>query len=89
MWVSPIYRYQPKRPILSASVGVTKTLIYSSRIQTTCARKQNEPSQDSTLQQRQQVRFPKQADKMNHEVRVGRRSRNKSIIINQINYAII
>jgi len=37
------------------------------------------------LQQRSQVRFYKQADKMNHEERVGRCSRNKSIIINQIN----
>jgi len=38
------------------------------------------------LQQRQQVRFHKQADKINHEARVGRRSRNKSIIIDQINW---
>jgi len=44
-----IYRYRPKRPILSASVGVDKTLLYSSRIQTTCARKHNEASRDSYL----------------------------------------
>jgi len=49
IWVSPMYRYRPKRPILSASVGVDETLLYSSRIQTTCARKHNKPSQDSYL----------------------------------------
>ena len=38
--VSPIYRYRPKRPIWPASVGVDNALLYSSRIQTTCARKQ-------------------------------------------------
>jgi len=70
IWVLPIYRYQPKRPILSASAGVVKTLLYSSRIKTTCTRKHNEPSQD--------VCFHEQADKMNHEARVGHRSRNKS-----------
>jgi len=37
------------------------------------------------LQQRWQVRFHKQADKMNRDARVGRRRQNKSIIINQIN----
>jgi len=31
------------------SVGVDKTLLYSSRIQTTCARKHNEASQGSYL----------------------------------------
>jgi len=31
------------------------------------------------------VRFHKQADMMNRGSRVGRRSRNKSIIINQVN----
>ena len=41
IWVLPIYRYRPKRPILSASVGVGKT-------QTTWVRK-HEPSQDSYL----------------------------------------
>jgi len=35
--------------------------------------------QDSYLQQRQQVRFHKQANKINHGACVGRRSRNKSI----------
>jgi len=40
---------RPKQPILSAPVGVDKTLLYPSRIQTTCARKHNEPSQDSYL----------------------------------------
>jgi len=35
--------------ILSASIGVGKTLLYSSRIQTTCARKRNKASQDSYL----------------------------------------
>jgi len=49
IWVSPIYRNRPKRPILSASVGVDKALLYSSRIQTTCARKHNEASKDSYL----------------------------------------
>jgi len=38
-----------KRPILPAAVGVNKILLYSSRIQTTCARKHKEPSQDSYL----------------------------------------
>jgi len=37
------------------------------------------------LQQRSQVRFHKQADKMNNGARVDRRSQNKSIIINEIN----
>jgi len=32
---------------VSASIGVDKTLLYSSRIQTTCARKHNEASRDS------------------------------------------
>jgi len=41
-----------KRPILSASVGVDKTLLYSSRMQTTCARKRNGPAQTVILQQR-------------------------------------
>ena len=49
IWVLPIYRYWPKRPILSPSVGVDKTLLYSSRIQTTSVRKHNDPSQDSYL----------------------------------------
>jgi len=49
IWVSPMYWYRPKRPILSASVGVDETLLYSLRIQTTCARYQNELSQDSCL----------------------------------------
>jgi len=40
-----IYRYRPKRPILSASGRVDKTLLYSSRIQTTCARKHNKVRQ--------------------------------------------
>ena len=40
------------------------------------------------LQQRQQVRFHKQTDKMNHGAHVGHRSRNKSIIINQNNIEI-
>ena len=48
-WVLPIYLYRPKRPILSASVGVDKTLLYSSHIQTICARKHNEVSQDDYL----------------------------------------
>jgi len=34
---------------LSASVGLDKTLLYSSHMQTTCARKHNEPNQDSYL----------------------------------------
>ena len=45
-WVSPIYRY---RPIVLASLGVDKTLLYSSCIQTTCIRKHNELGQDSYL----------------------------------------
>jgi len=32
---------------ISASIGVDKRLLYSSRIQTTCARQHNEASQDS------------------------------------------
>ena len=39
IWVSTIYRYRPKWTILSASVSVDKPLFYSSRIQTTCAKK--------------------------------------------------
>jgi len=50
IWVLPMYQYRPKRPILSASAGVDKTLLYSSRIQTPCARNCNEPSQDSYLE---------------------------------------
>jgi len=34
---------------ISASIGVDKTLLYSSRIQTTCTKKHNESSQDSYL----------------------------------------
>jgi len=49
IWVLPIYQYQPKQPILSASVSVDKMLLYSSCMQTTCTRKHNEPSQDSYL----------------------------------------
>ena len=45
IWVLPIYRYRPKRPI----IGDDKTLLYSSRIQTTCARKHNDASRDSYL----------------------------------------
>jgi len=48
-WVLPIYGYRPDWPILSASIGVDKMLLYSSRMQTTCTRKHNEPSQDSYL----------------------------------------
>ena len=40
IWILPIYRYQL---ILSASVGVDK-------MQTTCARKYNEPSQENQEQ---------------------------------------
>jgi len=36
-----------KTLILSALVGVDKTLLYSLCIQTTCARKHNKPSQDN------------------------------------------
>jgi len=49
IWVLPINQYRPKRPYLSASVGVDKTLLYSSSIQTICARKHNEASQDNYL----------------------------------------
>jgi len=35
--------------ILSALAGVDKMLLYSSRMQTPCARKHNEPRQDSYL----------------------------------------
>jgi len=49
IWVSPVYWYWPTRPILSASVGVDKTLLYSSCTKTTCSRKHNKPSQDSYL----------------------------------------
>jgi len=41
IWVLPIYRYRP--------VGVDKMLLYSSHIQTICARKYNEASQDNYL----------------------------------------
>jgi len=43
----PIYRYRPKRPNLSASVGVDKTLLYSSRIRKT--------SQESATKQVRQL----------------------------------
>jgi len=47
IWVLPIYRY---RPIYTDTlVGVDKMLLYSSRIQTICARKNNEASQDNYL----------------------------------------
>jgi len=46
IWILLIYRYRPK---WSASEGVDKALLYSSRIQTTCARKHNEASQNSYL----------------------------------------
>jgi len=49
IWVLPIYRYRPKRPIFSASVGVDKPLLYSLRMQTTCSRKHNEASQHCYL----------------------------------------
>jgi len=78
IWILPIHRYQPKRPIVSASVGVDKTLLYSSSMQTTCSRKHNEPSQDRL----EAPLFHKQADKMNHGACIDRRSRNKTIIIN-------
>jgi len=45
IWVLLIYRHQQ----LSDSVGVDKTLLYSPRIQTTYARKHNEPSKYSYL----------------------------------------
>jgi len=44
-----MHRYWLKQPILSASVGVDKMLLYYSCILTTCARKHNEASQDSYL----------------------------------------
>jgi len=49
IWGSLIYWYRPKQLILSSSVGVDKTLLYSSCIQTACARKHNKPSQDSDI----------------------------------------
>jgi len=49
IWILRIYLYRPRRLILSASVGVDKTLLYSSRIHTICARKDNEACQDSYL----------------------------------------
>jgi len=79
-----IYQYQPKQPILSASVSIVKTLLYSLRIQTTSATNHNEPTQDSYLATLV-VRFHKQAEKINHGACVRRRSQNKGIIINQIN----
>jgi len=67
-------------PILSASVGVDKRLLYSLCIQTTCAREHNEASQDSYLAAGLAVAFHKQSDKINHGACVGRHSRNKNII---------
>jgi len=50
-------------------------------MQTTCARKQSEKSQDSYLTATlADVRIHKQADKINHGACVGRHNRNKSII---------
>ena len=49
IWVLLMYWYRPNWPIKSASVGVDRTLLYSSCTQTTCARKHNKPSQDSRL----------------------------------------
>jgi len=48
-------------------------------------RKKAQWTKSRQLQQRYQVRFHKQAYKINHEALVGRRSQNKSITINQIN----
>jgi len=62
-----------------------KTLLYSLHIQTTCVRKHNKPSQDSYLAATLAGAFNKQADKMNPEACMSHCSRNKSIIINQIN----
>jgi len=49
IWVLPIYRYRPKQPILLASLGIDKMLLYSSSMQITCARRHNKASQDSHL----------------------------------------
>jgi len=60
IWVLPIYRYRPKRPnFIGLSIGVNKTLLYSSRIQTTCARKHNKASQNSYLAATLAGTFPK------------------------------
>jgi len=48
----PIYQYRPKQSILSASVGVDKMLLYSSHIQTTCARSTMKEVKTIILQQR-------------------------------------
>jgi len=96
-----IYRYRPKRPIISTSIGIDKTLLYQGLLENTVhlggpgyiPHASGQLAQESTtkqvktvtLQQRWQVRFHKQADKMNHGARIDRRRRNKSIIINQIN----
>jgi len=74
----PIYR--PKRLILSGSVGVDKTLLYSSHMQTTCAWTKSTQSSCSNTSRcifvNMQTRWM-----MEH---LGLRSRNTSIIIYQI-----
>jgi len=80
IWVLPIDWYRPKRLILSASIGVDKTLLYSSRIQTTWARKHNEASQDSYLTTTLAGAVSQTNRQINHEAWVSCHNRNKSII---------
>jgi len=74
----PIYQYQPQY--------VLTNYCY---IPHTCRQfaQESKANQVKTviLQQRWQVCFHKQADKMNYRACIGCRSGNKSIIINQIN----
>ena len=79
IWVLPIYQYRPKWPILLASVGVDKTLLYSSRIQTICTRKHNEASQDNYLKVTL-AGAVSQTNKIKHGACVGCRNWNNSII---------
>ena len=78
--VLPIYRYRPKYPILSTSVAVDKTLLYSSHIQTTCAREHNQASQQLSDSSAGRCGFYKPTGKINHGACVCHRSRNKRII---------
>jgi len=72
---------------LSEKVGVDKTLLYFSHIQTTRTYKaQWTAPRQLSCSNASSVHFHQQADKMNHEARISRHSQNKSIIINQINY---
>jgi len=77
------YRYRPKRPILSASEGVGKMLLFLTHPDN--LGKKAQQTQLRRLPCSNACVFINKQTKMNHGARVGRRRRNKNIIINQIN----